>query len=67
MFAQTKHALINTNSDYFERVAESAKDAENVITFGTKPGSDILGYDIKKLITRFISVYHVTALMKILH
>ena len=49
MFAQTKHALINTNSDYFERVAESAKDAENVITFGTKPGSDILGYDIKKI------------------
>lgn len=49
MFAQTKHALINTNSDYFERVAESAKDAENVITFGTKPGSDILGYDIEKI------------------
>ena len=49
MFAQTKHALINTNSDYFERVAESAKNAENVITFGTKPGSDILGYDIKKI------------------
>lgn len=49
MFAQTKNALINTNSDYFERVAEAAKAAENVITFGTNPGSDIYGYDIEKV------------------
>ena len=49
MFAQTKNALINTNSDYFERVAEAAKAAPNVITFGTNEGSDIYGYDIKKV------------------
>ena len=49
MFAQTKHALINTNSDYFERVAEAAKAAPNVITFGTNEGSDIYGYDIEKV------------------
>lgn len=49
MFAQTKNALINTNSDYFERVAEAAKAAPNVITFGTNEGSDIYGYDIEKV------------------
>ena len=49
MFAQTKNALINTNSDYFERVAEAAKVAPNVITFGTNEGSDIYGYDIEKV------------------
>ena len=49
MFTQTKNALINTNSDYFERVAEAAKAAPNVITFGTNEGSDIYGYDIEKV------------------
>ena len=49
MFAQTKNALINTNSDYFERVAEAAKVAPNVITFGTNEGSDIYGYNIEKV------------------
>ena len=49
MFAQAKNALINTNSDYFERVAEAAKAAPNVITFGTNEGSDIYGYDIEKV------------------
>ena len=49
MFAQTKNALINTNSDYFERVAEAAKAAPNVITFGTNEGSDVYGYDIEKV------------------
>ena len=49
MFGQTKNALINTNSDYFERVAEAAKVAPNVITFGTNEGSDIYGYDIEKV------------------
>ncbi len=49
MFSQTKNALINTNSDYFDRVAEAAKAAPNVITFGTKEGSDIYGYDIEKV------------------
>lgn len=36
MFAQTKNALINTNSDYFERVAEAAKAAPNVINLRYK-------------------------------
>lgn len=49
MFAQTKNALISTDSDHFDRVAEAAKAAPNVITFGTRPGSDIYGYDIKKV------------------
>ncbi len=49
MFAQTKNALININSDYFDCVAEAAKAAPNVITFGTNEGSDIYGYDIEKV------------------
>ena len=49
MFSQTNHALICTNSDYFERVEEAAKNAKTVLTFGTKAGSDIYGYDIHKV------------------
>lgn len=49
MFAQTKNALINTGSDYFDRVLEAAQVAPNVITFGTREGSDIYGYDIRKV------------------
>lgn len=49
MFSQTRHALICTNSDYFERVQEAAKNAQSVLTFGTKAGSDIYGYDIHKV------------------
>ena len=49
MFAQTKNALISTDSDHFDRVAEAAKAADRVITFGTRQGSDIYGYDIEKI------------------
>ena len=49
MFAQTRHALVCTNSDHLERVLEAAKASEDVTTFGTKAGSDFYGYDIKKV------------------
>ena len=48
IFRQTKTALICTDSDHFEDIADAAKEAERVITFGTREGSDILGYDIRK-------------------
>lgn len=49
MFKQTKHALVSTDTDHLERVLEAAKASEHVLTFGTKAGSDIYGYDIKKV------------------
>ncbi|MCR5367931.1 UDP-N-acetylmuramoyl-L-alanyl-D-glutamate--2,6-diaminopimelate ligase [Eubacterium sp.] len=48
-FSQVKHALICTDSDYYERIEEASKASSKVTTFGTKPGSDIYGYDIKKV------------------
>lgn len=49
MFQQTRNALICTDADYFDRVRESASAAGNVITFGTKEGSDIYCSDIRKV------------------
>ena len=49
LFAQTKNALICTNADFFDRIADAAKASETVMTFGTLPESDIYGYDIKKV------------------
>jgi len=49
MFAQTKTALVSTDSDYLERILDAAKAAGKVVTFGTKIGSDVYGYDIKKI------------------
>lgn len=48
MFAKTKTALVCTNSDYLDRILSEAKAAQQVITFGTKAGSDIYGYNIRK-------------------
>lgn len=48
MFRQTKHALICSDSDYYDRVREAASAAEHVITFGTKEESDIYCTDIHK-------------------
>ena len=49
IFAQTKTALICTDSDHFERIKDASAASEKVITFGTKPGSDIYGYNIRKI------------------
>ena len=48
IFRQTKTALICTDSDRFSDIADAAKEAERVITFGTKEGSDIRVYDVRK-------------------
>ena len=49
LFAQTRTALICTDTDRFEDVMDAAKESDRVITFGTKENSDVLGYDIKKV------------------
>lgn len=49
IFAQTKTALICTDSDHFKRIKDASAASEKVITFGTKPGSDICGYNIRKI------------------
>lgn len=49
MFAQSKNAVINKDADFVERVLESAKVCERVVTFSTKDSSaDVYGYDIHK-------------------
>lgn len=48
MFAQTKTACVNLDSDFSEQILESAKASEHLITFGTKETADIYGYDIRK-------------------
>ncbi|MCR5148378.1 MAG: UDP-N-acetylmuramoyl-L-alanyl-D-glutamate--2,6-diaminopimelate ligase [Eubacterium sp.] len=49
IFPQTDTALICTDSDHYDRILKAASGAEKIITFGTAEGSDILGYDIKKV------------------
>jgi len=48
IFSQCRTACINTDSDQFPRVYEAAKNAERMLTFGTKEDADIYGYDIRK-------------------
>lgn len=48
IFPQTKTAIVNLDMDFAERTLEEAKKAEKVLTFGTKEGADIYGYDIHK-------------------
>ncbi len=48
LFTQTDTALICTDSDYYDRIADAAKASRRVITFGTQEGSDIFGYNIRK-------------------
>lgn len=48
IFRQTRTAVICTDSDRFEDVARAAAEADRIITFGTREGSDIYGYDIRK-------------------
>ncbi len=48
IFRQTDTAVICTDSACFDQIAQAAKEAKNIVTFGTKEGSDILGCDIRK-------------------
>jgi UDP-N-acetylmuramoyl-L-alanyl-D-glutamate--2,6-diaminopimelate ligase len=49
IFSQTRTALVNTGTDRLEDVLEAAKESDRVITFGCKEGSDVYGYDIRKV------------------
>ncbi len=49
LFAQTRTALVCTDSDYQERILAEAAASERLLTFGTKAGSDIYGYNIRKV------------------
>ncbi len=49
IFAQTRTALVCTDMDRFDDVMDAAKESDRVITFGLKEGSDVLGYDVKKV------------------
>lgn len=48
IFAQTKTACVNLDSDECDRIMEAAKAAGKILTFGTKEGADIRGYRIRK-------------------
>lgn len=48
IFEHTDNACVNLDSDYAEQIVEASKASANVITFGTKAGADIYGYDIRK-------------------
>lgn len=49
LFHQVENACVNLDSDFIDRILESAKSAKKVITFSTKnPKADIYAYDIKK-------------------
>ncbi len=48
MFSYCDVACVNLDSDFSERIMEASKNSPKVITFGTKLGADIYGYDIRK-------------------
>lgn len=48
MFEYCDVACVNLDSDKAEEILKAAKASKKVITFGTKFGSDIYGYDIRK-------------------
>lgn len=48
IFSQTRTALVCSDTDRYEDVMGAAQEADRVITFGTKEGSDVYGYDIRK-------------------
>ncbi len=49
IFRQTKTALCCTDSDRFPDIAAAAREAVSCLTFGTREGSDIYGYNIRKV------------------
>ena len=48
MFSHCGTACVNIDSDQLPRIMEAAKSAERILTFGTKEGADIYGYNIRK-------------------
>lgn len=49
MFAQTKHAVVNMDADFADRILEKAKAAEDLVTFSMKKEcADYYGYHIRK-------------------
>lgn len=49
IFAQTDNAIINMDSDHYDRILDASKAAKRVITFGTKPEADVYGSHIRKV------------------
>ena len=49
LFSQTRTALVCSDTDRFEDVMEAAGESDRVITFGTREGSDVYGYEIRKV------------------
>lgn len=48
LFEQCRTAVINMNSDHFERVLREAQKVKQVITFGIdRPEADFYGYDVR--------------------
>lgn len=48
MFAQTKVACVNLESDQIEAIMAAAQASEKIITFGLRPEADIYGYNVHK-------------------
>lgn len=49
LFRQCKTACINMDSDRLPDIMEAAADVGKILTFGTKQGAEIFGYNIKKV------------------
>lgn len=47
LFDQCKVACINTDSKYFDKIKARASRVSKVITFGTEPGADVYGHDVR--------------------
>lgn len=48
IFSHCRTACINLDSDRLPRIIEASRDAEKVLTFGTRPEADIYGSGIRK-------------------
>ena len=49
MFKKTRHAVVNLDADYSDRIVEAAKSSSTLTTFSTRnPEADVFGYDIRK-------------------
>lgn len=47
LFRQVKTACVNLDSPFSRTILRHAAAAERIVTFGTAPGADICGYDLK--------------------
>lgn len=48
LFSHCRTACINLDSDYLPRIIEASRDADKILTFGTRKEADIYGYNIRK-------------------